>query len=759
MSKKALPFIRFNRISDVYKKNVANCTFDGLQESAETNVDEFFISVIKDFSGFSTDTLIKCPTKTLKNVLNIIENAFTQETFEKMVKSWPPVAVVSKPTSKIAFFFIAKIAYEIDDQIKLFKWVSYSFRPFKNNPKHEIVAFINGADTSGQSVLALIYRNKNLVYFSGENKKETKISQISISIEDKTISFKNESETVLTLKPSNASELTSWVDILDDVDEGKENALEHYFLVLGKGPYPKEFQNLFVSMITSVNDQKMLRSLLMLVDEKQKDAKQILESLYDIFTKENKVNILYSTLVITDIERSNGAINSLAENGSLTMQMLTILVKKFIIDYQNEFFTKFFDYLEEKGDLGLRKEGTDIKDAKTFFFSAMKYFLGSGFFMAPEITHFLSFVRTYLPIVVNDRISVFNVLASLFYNCIFYPAVNGVDPFPPPKVTNKEQLKEIAEYFHRILIHQSLNDVNPKLADWENRILFKVHPKVDTFLAYISENLEDIEYKLPEEDKLSSSIQNCIDMIRNNGEEFNKTFDSLANDKIPYGTTCGWNMAVLVSFMFPNACDKEELDLNKENKKEEFRNMLDSNAYRISEVPASPCGEPHKEKRIVLSSPSKYIVPMSLMSKIPIFEDNKLPKLPPLPVIGSNPFSWKPVLDEDKQKKSSKKAKGASDDAQTGNKKSGKQKKGKTRPSQKTSDALETTDDAPKKKTLKKKGGSRKRSKTLDENQKKKAKGKSTRAKSKSNPIAKDGEAKSMDVSSKPKSKSKGKKG
>ena len=85
-----LPFIRYNKPSNIYREKVEKNDYALLKEQVKSEISEFQHQIQQDAAVFSAETLTKSPTASFQQILNLLHKEFPSNKFSKLSNMWPP---------------------------------------------------------------------------------------------------------------------------------------------------------------------------------------------------------------------------------------------------------------------------------------------------------------------------------------------------------------------------------------------------------------------------------------------------------------------------------------------------------------------------------------------------------------------------------------------------------------------------------------------------------------------------------------------
>ena len=569
------PYVLYDKDTDEYSRDVAGCTFGSLSKLTHTEPKELVEKIVKDFKEISIESLTKNPVKVATTTTGIVRNNFDEETLNCISTSWPPQIKAQSNVAKDIFYMFVKTLKAVEDKEKLFKWIIYSIfsRKWVSRKDKDIIALARGSLVTDEQSKCWVFIQNNKHFFvflenSGEFQPATKgaIDSISVSYENKSISLQKQGEEMFSFVPDDIKQLNIWRDIFEE-DVQIVNFLENRGLL----HFPRPLYDTVIHNIT-VSDSSMLRCLL----SAPIFSYDVMESLLDIFINEDKVNLLFSTIVICDLEKCNSSLSYLGTKQSLTCQMMSILVSRYAPQYYNNFVSKLVSYIDSHGEIDLTSsDESELQHAKVVFFSVIKYIFGSCDFFPLEISHFLSYVRFYSSIVRNEKVPIFNLISKLFFEYILIPLT---DTHSHP-IENRDSVNEFIETVYAVFNHEPIALRNHLLIDWEKRIDLKVYPNVGFFLASISDYRgKGTQFKKPEKSKMKKSCELIIQRISNDYEIFRSQVESFEKDRTCHGSPLSWNFALSLTMMFPHAADENQLEINAERMIEQFKSQQSSSS-------------------------------------------------------------------------------------------------------------------------------------------------------------------------------------
>ena len=593
-----LPYVLYTKETEEYKEYIKPLQFTHLTELFHKDIDGLINGFLYDFSNYSADSLMTSPTKFLLTLEEALHKNLNDDTMKTLIYKWPPLIQINSQLGKEIFYFIVKLLSVSNDKTKIYTLIinalfSKYFDLSNKLNESEIIAFSNGQLVSNNTPCWIYIEKDHTFYAYIENEGQFQpaakgsIDRITVNFDDNKVILHNEGKIIFEFIPGNQELLTMWCDVLEEdlslisfFEMKNCSSIDNYTL------YPSLLQHEFLNMILNP-DSRLLRCLFYLQQIQEiDDYSSLLSSLHHIFANEKKLNLLYSETVMYDLEKiisGDSSINSLSfltQKDSITSHMMNYLVSLHGLQYYTKFIIKLFKYIDSHGTnismntAGHKKADFDSETTKIVFFSSLKYILSSGSFFPEELSNFLSFIRLYSSLFFNEKITIFNLIATFFFQYIIYPAFHSKKPFTTSKLINSKRVKEVLDSIYIVFKHGIL----PKFDDWEERIRFKSHQQIDCFLSFISEpriqTTEDLEPI--QSNAISEAISICIDQIVSNFEEFESEFSRLEK-RSSHGTSLSWNFSVALSMMFPHASDRSELDLNADEMIFQYKNGQTSN--------------------------------------------------------------------------------------------------------------------------------------------------------------------------------------
>lgn len=641
-----LPFIRYNKPSNFYREKVEKHDFENLQQQVG-DLTEFQNALQQDAGVYSAETLSQNPTNAFKQVQNILHKEFPAEKFSKMANYWPPRLKKVSPIATSMFYFLGKLLHDCDNRDVILKWLIMSFIP-KSETRHKLIGFTN-CRIEGRSKnscwIFLFSDNKYEFYALNESNKfakqqEGNVANVSISLESNSVTFHGKNgDKDITFYPTDPKTVVSWADVNDESQD-----LTVTFLSAARAPFPPAFYDYAVPYLTD-NNNTVLRAILNVHNQLGASPPTFFSALIDIFATESRINILFSTIVLCDLELVGSNINDIVLKNLNSSQFFKILVTRYYESYFERFLSKLIKYIDSRApSLRLYSSDCNTQIAEIIVFSFIKYILGSyGIFPCP-ISHFLSFVRSYAAIYNNNREAVFNLISSLYFENILINGILGFEPFPSVQLKNKNAIQDLLHFIKPIFQHKTIETTNPEIWEWNKRVSFRTHPQLDVFLSVISDPCPDAQFQLVSDEHYDEFSSVIFQTISNNHEQFVEKYDQLKS-RISSSTCASWNFTFSVAMLFQHMSDGEELEINTENKKDEYRNYLDTELIRPAPVPHSPFREPASLDYLPTSQPSSY-----LMQSLDLMPDNisqnKLPVMPNIPV-----YSDEDIINEVNERK------------------------------------------------------------------------------------------------------------
>ncbi|EAX89074.1 hypothetical protein TVAG_287360 [Trichomonas vaginalis G3] len=548
---------------------------------------------------------------------------------------WPPKIKKVSPLAQSVFYFLGKLLHDCDDRNVILKWLTLAFLPNEKPKSSEVtmIGYSNCLIQDYESVAwVFLFSDDTFKSFilNEENKftklKEGKINKVSINIDTNSIIFEGKSrDPILKFYPTDPKTVMAWADAHDETQD-----LTVTFLSSARTPFPNIFYEYAIPMLMT-NNNIVLKAILRVFNNIGSAPPSFFSALLDVFATKDTINTLFSTILICDLETTNGSLNEIVTRNLMTNQFFRILVTRYYESYFERFLSKLIRYIDDRADLRLTQPDCDVERAKVVVFSFIKYILGSYGIFPPQISHFLSFVRSYSSIVHNNREEVFNLISTLFFENILVNGLLGNEPFPKVQLKNKNQIIELLRFIKPIFIHKTIETTNPEIWDWNTRITFRVHPQLDIFLSVISDPAPDARFPSVNDEQYEEYSSCIFQTISNNQDQFIENYEKMKK-QTAISSCASWNFTFAVSMLFQHMSDGEELEVNTENKKDDYRNFLDTAVIRPQPIPNSPFSDHYGKDYLESAHPSSYLMQsLELMNDQVNIPNNKLPRMPLIP--------------------------------------------------------------------------------------------------------------------------------
>ena len=626
------PFIRFNRQSESYVSNVSKCSFSEIQREKNVDVRKLISEFCQKLQENGGSTNITLKNDDIDNFAESVNTIFAPK-FENSTKIWPPKIKITGELMFETFCILVTIAHECQNAKVFFEFLHRKiFTKISNSSKKRKVRAFSTGSTNSQRCFVFLKSDNSFVVYSETNSvfSQSVVGKFtSISVTNDIVNFIGKDSNVLfSFVPSEKQLAKMWLDIQK---EEQKSPFSFFEKNMKNVVIPEVIHDNIASIFVD-NSSFAMRALLSAKVSNQKSMKNILISLFKVYSSNNSLPVFYSTLLIHCLyENKCKDVTKLLESGSCLTLMIDFLVEKYGSLYYESFIKKFVDYVDSKGDMKLCDQECDVQNAKIVFFSALKYICGSISSFPKEISYFLSFVRTYSSLIYNDRSQVFSLLSSIYINHVFVPMLKGNATFPAIKMQNEKSSNEMFDMILTTLRGERLKTENPGIIEWEKRVTYHMRPLFDLLYSSISDfcDLPNYSFSKKETEDAFSLVVKHISL---NKDAFVAENERLMNEN-DYGNTASWNMCIYISMMFPFASDGPELRSNAEDVGYIYKNML-NNEYLMKVTPQSTIIPTKPSPFIKEKEPSK----MFTIHVEPTKKAQKLPEMPPLPIIGDDPY-------------------------------------------------------------------------------------------------------------------------
>ena len=513
--------------------------------------------LISDFSEVDLETLCSKPPKTTEGFVKYICNKIPSKIQITISLNFPPCYIKFDSSSReVLYIFIRLVAESFNPEIPI-KWIC---RGLFNNcllendadkPRINAITRIKGSEQ-----WAVLYGKTLYIYNNDLSKKmkEIKAEKIIVDKEQKSVCFMNNKfKSLYMLQPEEDAQIELWDSLVNEEEEKPHIAS---FLTTINNYYPEALLALVLSMISSY-DMRVVRALLEIKLDYE-TRKKMIQQLFEVFCYTQKVALFMMTLVISDLEKKGITPEMLTDKNSAISIFFNILLQENNQDYNN-FLKRVATYASKEY-------------SQRTLFTILKYFVKSPQLLSAKVRTFLSMVRTYTPLVFNEKDVVYNVMKRLILDNIILPKLNECE-----NATCKKVVGVIIKAF----------DFNLDQYEWSKRLEKHFIPQLYSFIFACGDPCQFPLFDTPTVSNTMSALTSLTKTIATNNAEFQKMMKQFTASTQNYGNSLSYNFASSVASIFKQCFDNDVLNADQQSvsfklkpvEKDCFNDILREKAY------------------------------------------------------------------------------------------------------------------------------------------------------------------------------------
>jgi len=535
---------------------------------------------------------------------------------------WPPFIRFADPNFELFYHFLIKMVHESKQPLKVLYWLSVAVFPsvFTKPTRPPIFAACKCIIPKRKGSFWALIDADGLFHLytitKGVMVEDLKAQMLKIRVASdmKTIEVLGQKDMIVSsFQPIDPAQVELWAKVFD-----KSRPPFPVYITSFSLPMP-DLYYAGVNHFIACSDATAAKALLdhNISNPSTSEGHNLVKSLVDVFSYASKINSIINTIISQSMESPDFLLAKVLYEPSHMTNLFKILCNDYCGGYINDFLLKIIRYIDSKGDI-LILDSTNLPNFTVVFFSVIKYILSSASLIPPQIIHFLSVLRSYLCLRINDRSVVYEILSSYFLKGFVCEIIKAPETVLPTgqKLTHPQVFPVFSNLLYEAFSMSEFANVNPLLLQWQSRLNSHVYPKLEEFCYSISVLDADVTYDIPSAERLAKSLEDIMKTIGGHHEKFVEKYsiiNSLENERhLP--TLIGWNFATALSSFFKHCWDQnepaQEIDEEIIEEESQLEVMIPSDERNSNSI---------EENDIVLESP-KIVQPPSQV--LPIEESD-----------------------------------------------------------------------------------------------------------------------------------------
>jgi len=525
---------------------------------------EFIEALDSVFSEKTVEGLLDSPPQILESFESQLKNKINN-CYEGIVHYWPPIASNANNESKDILYLLVYVCSKLSptSSLKLLQWLALVAIPEQYTNKKPL----NSRDIKASCLCyrkrrifredrffwALLTSENVFMLYRIENNqlilhKVCNVHSIRLSRSGNTIKFYNENDELLKrIVPIDPMQCSLWSYLNTSIPP-----LFPQFLSSSNSPVPMELLGEFYNALIS-DDMLVLRALTHFTVSKVADGLPLAEALFDVFSYSGRVNQLICQLSMSDFSAPELSHNTVLRGNSHLTCMFKVFFRRFGRAYYHKFLKSVVEYIDSKGDIGLKNpDSCDKNQAEVIVFTILYAIVNSIKYVPPEMKHFASVLKHFASLRFNSKQATYNTLSGFFCLRFLSSILANPKSFDSDIVLRNDFMKIMVPISQLLMNPFNLIDMRGKysaFASWNHRINRHLFPKLFEFVFSVAEIDSNPEYLPPSRERLIESLQYIFAEIGKSKVTFSAKFLELYREK-NLGSGAGWCFASFISSFF-----------------------------------------------------------------------------------------------------------------------------------------------------------------------------------------------------------------